>query len=329
MNTEDLIRDALRRQADLAPPPGPVLAALHRPRRRRKPLYLVLATAGTAAVVAIAATTFSRPTADAPPAGSNRPPFSTVTGSPSPTGVPSGKLVSLEYAPTWLPDGFVEWRRSLFDHGWQRTWRQAPPDHSPSAPALTFEITRGSIGSLLESADEPANRTTVNGAPGVYTDDGLRWQVADKLVLTVNLDNVPDARGTIRRIAESVRPDRRQIRVPVSFGGSTRFTVSANSRDDWTASTDVSYRDGRYMAMLHSVAHVGSSPRTVTALGREASYEEAGGGVLTIPLAPDRFLSVGGLGLSGFQQPVPVETLTEVAALVEVDLGVDLSWLGV
>ncbi|MEO6089822.1 MAG: hypothetical protein ABIQ18_42610, partial [Umezawaea sp.] len=93
MNTDDLIREALFKQADRAPAPGPTLAALRRPqRRRRAPLFIAVAV--TAAVLAAIALTVTRPVVEtAPPA--------TSTTAPAPS-APSLDA-RLRYRPDWLP----------------------------------------------------------------------------------------------------------------------------------------------------------------------------------------------------------------------------------
>ncbi|WP_433265158.1 hypothetical protein ACQPZF_37130 [Actinosynnema sp. CS-041913] len=306
MNTEDLIRDALRRQADLAPPPGPVLAALHRP--RRKPLFLVVATAVTAAVVAIAATALPRPSADVSVGRVDR-----IT----PPGANARTWVGLEYQPTWLPDGFTERWRSYIGGSWTRNWQRG----SDGAASLRFSVTK----SDLDALDASTTRTTVNGAPGYYSHNGLHWQVKPDRMLSVWLGDGADSRETLRRVAESVRPDLTLVVVPVSFKGSTDFSIDAVSPDDWTAMVEVPSGDAQYLIRLHSVDRAGGAPRAVTALGREAAYWEERGGVLTIMLAAGRYLSVGGGKLS---QVASVEELVEAAGLVKFEQYPDLGWIG-
>ncbi|MBY8847930.1 hypothetical protein [Saccharothrix longispora] len=280
--TEELLRDALELRAERTPPPGPVLAALHRPRRPRKPLFLVLATAATAAAATVAITTVTtRPVAEtAPPAIS-----ATSTSAPA----PAVRTVSLEYSPTWMPPGFAERLRSYAAYSVERGY-EGP---GGSTQAITFGVRFQDVELLTDRMAEaaPADRTTVRGAPAFYFGDLLYWQPEPTRFLSLSPQGVADPRAVVKQIAESTVRDDRPVPVPVSVKGSTEFSLHGTGPDRWTAQAGGEHRGRSYAVHLGSDDGQVGEPRRTTALGRPASfYPERG--VLVVELRPAQYLVV-------------------------------------
>ncbi|MFD1148428.1 hypothetical protein [Saccharothrix hoggarensis] len=319
-DTESLIRDALRMRADQAPPPGPVLAALRRPRKSRTSFLLVLAAAATAAVVAVVATAVGRPTAESPPATSVEIPIE-----------PTIPTVSLGFSPTWLPEGFTE-RQRLVDPATytRRTWEQGESTAKATNPSLEFTVqpaneSTGAMADAIANALE-AYRVTVNGAPGVVSGaTTVLWQPEPEVYLSVTLRNIPDARTTAVRIAESVRPDPGPVRLPVSLGGSRGIQAHGGLPEGWQAST-TGVHDGVTYNVLLSRRPYGfeGSPTMTTARGLTARYYAADGGHLVVELRPDVHLQVSGIGV----RAAGLAELTAAAEAVVVDPEPDLAWAG-
>lgn len=318
-DTEKLIAEALRVRAERTPPPGPVLAALHRPRRTRKPLFLVLATATTAAAVAVTVTTVTRPAAEpAPPAAS----ITTSAVDPGPA-VPT---VPLEYSPTWLPEGFTEWQRAYTPSGPERSYHQADV-RQPVAPEIVFGVRARDTAQLAASMANaaPEDRVTINGAPGFHLADHLYWQVREDRFLVVTTREVADARAVARRVAEAVRPDQRVVRVPVSVRGSTDFTITDLGHMGWDVSTAVEHNGRDYSVGVTSKRPSANTWREVTAMGRSARYQHYGNGVLMVSLGPELHLAVA-RAVPVIDEVAPVEELAEAAALVTVDPEPQVHW---
>ncbi|QFZ23144.1 hypothetical protein [Saccharothrix syringae] len=317
-DTEKLLTEALRLRAERTPPPGPVLAALHRPRRTRKPLLLVLATAATAAAVVVTVTTVARPAAEpAPPAAS----IPTTAVDPGPA-VPT---VPLEYRPSWVPDGFVEWQRSYASYGSERHYHRPGADE-PLAAQIGFSVRTGDTAQLAATmaGAAPEDRTTILGAPGFYAGDQLYWQVREDRFLSVTTQGVPDARTVARRFAEHVEPDDRRVRVPLSFAGSTAFTTSELGDPGWSTRVDAEHRGRRYIVALTTMTPAKTGEREVTARGRTAWYTETPAGSLSVPMGPGLRLTVSGWDAD--RGPASAGELVEVADLVVVDPEPQARW---
>lgn len=317
-DTEKLIAEALRLRAESTPPPGPVLAALHRPRRARKPLFLVLATAGTVAAAVVAVTTVARP-----PVAEQAPPAVPIPTAERADPAPTVRTVALEYNPTWLPEGFTQWQRSNASHGSERSYQRAGAPNSV-ASLIGFRVHRDAVDALAASMETALDRVTVAGAPGFFSGDGLYWRVGADRFLSVTVQEVPDARTTALRVAESVRPDDRVVRVPVSFGGSTDFTISDMGADNWSAQGTAKHEGRDYVVSLSTAPYLANAAREMTVRGRPARYYQVSGGLLNVDLGAGRHLGVS--NSSPVHGVAPPEALAEVAELVVVDPEPQADW---
>ncbi|CAL9332998.1 hypothetical protein SUDANB95_00109 [Actinosynnema sp. ALI-1.44] len=312
-DTESLIRDALLRQAERTPPPGGVLAALHRPRRSRKPLFLALATAATATAVAVAVTAIPRPavTADAP-AGQS------VVETPAPTtsAAPDATL-SLEFSVSWVPEGLTERHRSFSEAGVQRMWGKTM---GLAGQSVRFLVAPG--GELPGTATDP-----VNGAPASLTENAMHWRVGGR-VLSADIQGVPDVQTALRRFAESVRPDPTRFAPPLRGEGLSSLNYLVKDTGDWSIGGVVERGDKKYSLGLDSAKTPVPWPITTTTqhtvLGHPAVYEDGRYSSLTVTLAPQRLLAVSTLK----DVHAPVEELAAVLEEVEYELNPDMSWIG-
>ncbi|XVS63618.1 hypothetical protein ACQPYE_36010 [Actinosynnema sp. CA-299493] len=334
--TETLITDALHHRAERTPPPGTVLAALHRPRPTRKPLMLVLAAAATtAAAAAVVVATVGGPTAGQAPAARQL----TTTAAPVPVAdVPTR---ALEYRPGVMLDGYTERERTI--GGWGTSRLYAPGSTAPGSPLVRFAVFTTITDDMAPKvANAPVgDRTTVGGATAAWFGDNLYWNVAPGRVLSVGLENVTgvDVRAQTRRIADSVVADPTSMRVPFSLNEYPYVEVRGSSAADWVIAGTSSVDDVGYDVELLRTAEVpaGSTPTTVG--GNPAHYSADGFGLIAVQLTPDfqvrvkphEYKAVNGKpapppGLE--TEHAPVEVLTRVAAALAVDTDPDVAWIG-
>ncbi|NUS66658.1 MAG: hypothetical protein HOQ46_23755 [Saccharothrix sp.] len=336
MDTEDLVRDALRVRAEQAPPPGHVLAALRRPRRSRKPMLLAVA-AGTAVVaVAVVATTVGRPAAEAPPAGGGSTlPTTTTTTAPTATR-------TLGYSPTWVPDGMVE-RTRWFDPAQhtERGWRARVDSGQSGTPMLDLRIPYdGNAVQVLR--EEIANatgeaRVMIGGRPASITDPAEDTTLPDARVVLnpepgtyveLTLLNAPDVRATALRVAESLRPDTAPVRPPLSLGGSAAFEASADGTGNWGVSVTGQIGGAGYSATLTTSLPVDLkggptvTPVPATARGVTGEYIGERNGYLRLTLGPRQYLLVAGNGPA----TAPAEALIAAAEALVIDPDPDVAW---
>ncbi|MEJ2856497.1 MULTISPECIES: hypothetical protein [unclassified Saccharothrix] len=318
-DTESLIRDALLRQAERTPPPGSVLAALHRPRRSRKPLFLALATAATAAAVTVAVTAIPNPAAEnaSPGAAQSEVPTEKPATTSAPAG-PVGQTVSLEYAASWVPEGLFETSRSFSEGRIQRIWAK---NHGMTGGSVVFEVSPP--GEKLPEGES----TTFNGGPAVRTEESLHWQLAGR-TLSVRVQGLGDPEAVARRFAESVRPDPARYTAPLRVEGMTTLNYLVKAADDWSIGTVLDPGGRKYSVMLATKKVTPLWPVTTTtpvkALGHDAVYEDGRYSSLTVTLAPDRLLSIGTLK----DDHVPAEELAAVLQQVIFEQDPDMSWVG-
>lgn len=344
MDTQDLIKDALRLRAEQAPPEGNVLAALHRPGRSRRPLFPAI-TAATGAVaiaaVAVVATSSLRPVADAPPAGQGtdtRPPAPATTAASTTPAVPQ----TFGYAPTWIPEGLVERNRS-FDPEREtlRGWSHHTPNGQSGTPMMSLRIPHPEDAKRAlrqEIVNAPAgDRVEVDGKPAVITDPAEDTTVPDaRVVLNPAPDvyveltvlNAPDVRTTALRVAESLRPDPTPSRTPLSIGGSVAFHAGTTGEGTWGVATTGEIDGVGFSANLSNriapplKGGPGVAPVAVTARGVPAEYIGEQNGYLRIDLGPNLHLLVGGNG----PHTESAEALIAAAEAIVVDPNPDMSW---
>jgi hypothetical protein len=339
MDTEDLIRDALRTRAEQTPPPGHVLAALRRPRRSRKPLFLAVTAATAVAAVAVVATTVGRPAAEAPPAGQGTtlPTTTTKTTATAPTAA-----TTLGYSPTWVPDGMVE-RTRWFDPAQQtqRGWRPLVPSGQSGTPMLDLRIPYDDSAKQV-LRNEIVNATgdasvMIGGKPASITDPAEDTTLPDARVVLnpepgtyveLTLLNAPDVRATALRVAESLRPDPAPVRPPLSIGGSVAFEASADGTGDWGVSVTGELGGVGYSATLNTKVPValkggpGVAPVPVTARGVTGEYIGEQNGYLRLTLGPRRHLLVAGNGPG----TASAEALIAAAEALVIDPNPDVAW---
>lgn len=330
-DTESLIRDALRLRADQAPPEGAVLAALRRPGRSRKPVFLAV-TAATAVAVAVVATTIGRPVAETPPGDRSTTVLTTATTPATVT------PIGLEHSPTWLPDGFVETRRWFGDDvSTLRDWTGRPASAGFPPPRANLVIKQAEAQERdveQRIAGGPAaDRVMVNGAPGLFSNDTsgpdesngtLSFTPAPDVYAVLSLYATPDVRATLLRIAESVRPDPTAVRPPLSVGGSSPYLVEVTDKG-WMAQVTGQVDGVAYLAVLgpaprgQSKSGFQEQPRPVTARGLPAEYLVSS---LTVRLRPDLYLTVKALD----QGVASAEEMIAAAEAVVVDPDPDVAW---
>ena len=338
MGTEDLIRDALRARAEQTPPPGHVLAALHRPRRSRKPLFLAITAATAVAAVAVVATTVGRPSAEAPPAAGSTLP---TTSAPTTTTTPAVPQ-TLGYRPTWVPDGMIERTRWVDQDGnIQRGWSHRVPSGQSGTPMMELRIPhRDETKQVLRQEILGAtgdSQVVIGGARGVITDPGQDATAPDARVVVnpepgtyieLVLFNAPDVRAAALRVAESLRPDPTSSRPVLSIGGSTAFDANADGAGEWGVSTTGEIDGVGYSATLRTTPSVplkggpGVAPVPVTARGVPGEYIGEQNGYLRLTLGPRQHLMVAGNG----PDTASAEALIAAAEAMVIDPNPDMAW---
>jgi hypothetical protein len=342
MDTESLIEDALRLRAEQAPPEGNVLAALYRPKRSRKPLFLSLAAAtGAVAIAAVAVVTTSniRPSTEAGGQNTVVPTTTTTTAATSAPNVPA----TLGYSPTWLPEGMVERDRMLhWDERTQRGWTHSVPNGQSGTPMLSMAIehsdaAKQTLHNRIANASGDS-RVTINGKPAEITDPRQDTTNPDAEVvlnpepgvyIQLTLLNAPDVRASALRIAESLRPDPTPVRAPVSIGGSADYEATAGGDGKWAVSATGEINGVGYSATLnnHLPPNLKNEPRTwvpTTARGVPAEYLGDMNGYLRLQLGPQLHLLIAGNG----PNPASMEALVAAAEAIEVEPNPDMSWAG-
>jgi hypothetical protein len=196
VNIDDLIRDTVRSQEELAVDPDRVRAGLpaRAARRQRVRTRAMLATVAAGVAVAVAV-----PVVILGDSG-------TVVTATAPQAT-----LALEYGPTWLPDGLVENFRgaTYFIPGVTRMWRSTAPESADRPnPGLTMLVRPASPDDV-----DRAPNVDINGVPGYFGEGSVIWEVGDtKFVIA---GRFPDA--DMLRIARSVKPDPTRMRLPVQF----------------------------------------------------------------------------------------------------------------
>ncbi len=358
----DLIRAALALQADRAPDPGPVLAALAvRPQRTRRLVGVPRSAVGVAAGLATAAAVAGIAVVAGPGPASvpapSRPAAPATAASP---GVAAAQLAApLRYSPSWLPDGLQEYERGLSlvpaGHTLNRTWvRRTPPQWQPGGARLDLVVrSKPSI----PASDGVA--VTVGGLPGRYVGGGrgdqkilLEWQPQRGVWLVLAQVGLGLDRGDVLRIAESMRPDPGAYGLPVQVGpaqrrGFAHFSTKVDGRGGWRAEVALPTLTVRLGTTGERDAPTWGQPVRVG--GRQARYTVVPGNPrtawLVVPLDGGRVLTLvswpqaqaplpdkGGTGMTGaIEVNGPVLSEAEMVAVAEtVDTTVvpDITWGG-
>ena len=254
--TEDLLRQALRQQAERAVDPDRVRAAL--PARAARRIRRRYGSLAGGLVAAAALTAFAVPVLSLDDAGSGRgadgiaapgpPPAS--ASAPTAPGMPDA--VAMRYKPTWLPAGLRERARQLavgpgnpYD-GPVRIWKRAgaPAGFDTGGSRLEF----AAIG-LKDGNDQFGDEGTavdINGRPGrlagADSSDGkayVHWLIDPQTVVFIHNVGLDLTRDDLLRIARSVRPDPATVAMPLRFGwlpdGMAPFSArfAGDSATDW------------------------------------------------------------------------------------------------
>jgi hypothetical protein len=316
---DDLIRDAVRRQEEMAVDPDRIRAALpaRAARKARVKRTRMLVTVAAAASVAVAVpTVVLRGSADVGVATSPTAPSSAApsTGSPGSTTAapsPGAATAPLRFKPTWLPPGLTEWQRSVpltSEHpkvGVIRTWKTTPADEianlglnaypspqdkvPPAPPPILVNPDGNSRG---ERRDLPGRSIEINGKPGYY--DGrttITWQVDPETKLMLTAPELGLSEDDLFRIARSVQPDDTRLHLPLHTGPlpggvSALFaTVEGESPDSWEASLFAERTMAAYVSVRYGTIDPGSAAggEAVTVRGVAARLAKPTGDTSTRP----------------------------------------------
>jgi len=251
---DDLLRQALQRQAERAVDPARVRAALPaRAARRARRRYGSLAVGLTAAA---ALAVFAVPVLGLDDARSGDPAASPVPADTPSTSAAAAPLtpdsVALRYRPTWLPSGLRERARTVplgpgnaYD-GPVRTWKRADAAGGTDKGGSRLEF--GAIG-LKDGANQfgdGGRPVDINGRPGrlVGSADSksyVHWLIDPQTVIFVNNVSLGMSDEDLLRVARSVQPDPVQLAIPVRLrwlpAGMKPFSaeVAGDSAARWQA----------------------------------------------------------------------------------------------
>lgn len=231
-DTEQLIKEALGKQAERTPHPGPTLNALRRKHKRQRNSIFLIATAGMAAVVLIFAGVIASDRY-APPNSND----AAAVLMPDKSGG-----VALKYAPHWLPDGFVEGARRISGGHVTRTWVPSDaPENAVDGGGPTV-----SVGSSANYPDTAGwQDVAVRGLEGHVRVDGqtatVAWKAQDALVVSVR--GVGEVRETALRVADAVRADAKLVHQPAfRLNGEPAAEMGGTGPADWVARADTPAR---------------------------------------------------------------------------------------
>lgn len=365
-NIEDIVRLAQQRQADRAPDPERIRAALptraaRAARRRRDGTAVAIAAAVAVTVAVVVPVVVLRDGSGGSP--SSVAPPSTAAGSA--TAVPSTAMTVIagpvRYRPTWLPTGLVEGARQVDVGptgqitGVTRTWKRTAITHSNDlgGPRLWIgHAVREPAGSGNDGKAVDINgRSGVYHAPSVDDDKSyVEWSADAGRVVTVSQHNLSLTEQDLLRVARSVQPDPAEVKIPVRLGHLPDglilhgATLMGDSPTSWSAlingveavSADTEDKTGPDNKRSRSLTvEVGA---TTTAA--------AGGETLTVGGHPARLVG------RGSEMPGPWESwdlvvelgrgrlltiggsglkraeMLAVGEAVEIDAQPDLAWLG-
>jgi len=212
MITDAQLRSALAEMAGRAPDAERIrdgLAARARAHRQRRALLLVggaaaVAAAGGAVGLGVLRDKRSNGPGDGPPAPNLPAP------SPGPPAGVGNVLVPMHHRPTWLPEGFGEFRRGANILGNRliqtRAWRPAAQVSSSSLDGPYIELFVTPDAELA-----PGQPVLVNGHPGQIGTEGqmamVGWPLAPGFSLAVVVLEMEQPGDIALRIARSVVPD--------------------------------------------------------------------------------------------------------------------------
>jgi hypothetical protein len=333
--TEDLIKDALVRQAGRAPSSERVLAGLRPPvSQSRRPMVLA-AVAAVVIAIAVGIPFVLKPAEPAAPTT-----FPAVASAGS----------NLKYGATWLPDGFRERFRASDSAGWGqvRNWT-----NGPMIISLGVNSTRNPMWTdAAASIESGYDKTDIGGVTASYSriDGGanLTWMPEPGTVLLLTLRGVPDMRTVAVGVAGSVRPDGvSPVSAGLEFGrlpaglASTGSQVGGVSPDTGEGKIAASGGSTTLTASLSRVpVPKQSMGQPVMVRGRQGGYvapikgfDGYSDGVLSVELDGGRWLVLRSpqiISAGGEQLPTPLGSadLVSIADSLTISATSDHSWIG-
>jgi hypothetical protein len=330
---EDLLRQALQRQAERAVDPARVRAALpSRAARRTRRRFGSLA-AGLAAAAAL--TAFAVPVLgldDAPTGGTGAGPAASPSASasaPAPAQV-TPEAVAMRYKPTWLPAGLRERARTVpvgpgnaYD-GPVRIWKPAGAEGGTDKGGSRLEF--GAIG-LKDGANQFGDfgrQVDVNGRLGrlvgsADTKSYVHWLIDPQTVIFIHNVSLGLSDDDLLRVARSVQPDPGQLPIPLRLGwlptGMAPFSaeVAGDSASRWqveiTAMGQPPAGPPAQPTAAKDKEGASSGERWIYARLGPATDAPAGGEAVDVGGRPARVVARAGEG------PVPFEHTYVVVAL--------------
>lgn len=296
-DTEQLISEALKRQAERAPQPGPTLSALRRPARKRSrsSIFLMVGTAAAAAAVLFTAGLL---VGKGPGPDSGAAALHTGVVTPSTT---------LKYEVGWLPDGFVEVSRTVTKDGVTRVW-------STGADAVSL-----TTGAAAPAGYESWDRVPMRGdVVSVRVEGPLATVVLsapDTVIVSVR--GGPDVRGVALTVAASVRPDGQSVvGSALHYQGMSVPKVWGSSPSEWTS--EITFDPFTARVSTHPPDLTGGT--SVKVRGEQGTF--VAGSAPTLAVLDDGVWLV----VTGHQ--ATKDQLVEFANDVKVDPKPDYSWLG-
>jgi hypothetical protein len=299
-DTEELIASALARQADRAPHPGPIVHALAKRRHRSwRTLVVIVVAMLVTGGISVPLALQSSPDQPAP------------TPAPDPVPRDTSSGVPMAYMPTYLPQGYVETRRTTSESGDSqvRTWTKGNSD----VYLMAIGPTHRDQPKCLQAST--GARSVEQGAPTHITWDAHGWC----LQLTADASVSAAER---QKIVESVKPDEMaMVRSPVRFDSLPSFLtdwfmdVSSGPLVDIRVLTNASGRDNRAIEITIAPRQVLDQRKVPASVGHLVTERDLGDGrVMRVHFsgAPDDFTSQEREQILGAIQVVPV----------------DYSWLG-
>ncbi|MEV4317024.1 hypothetical protein [Actinocrispum sp. NPDC049592] len=316
MSTEELIKDAFRRQAGRAPDHMRVLTRVlaRTAKRRSRALLYSLIGAGVAVAVAVPIVLVRAPVAL--PVGPAPAVRTTSPAKPLP-----GEVMPFQLG--YLPDRLVESEREvLADGSLRRTW-----DGPPGSPHLVFERSGPNV---VHGSHTPVVVQISAGVEGFFTGDDtqaeLVWAPDGRTPLYLMSRSLPGARDELVKLARSVRPDGvTVIPAPVRFGwlpedakGTAPQSVSGTA-DHWDVRVTSS---GRRTVGVQITTRPPQMPGMGVVVrgkqGRIGPNPEAPN-ALVVEYDTGRWLIVSGLA---------PDELVRVAGTLEISDGLSFPWLG-
>lgn len=255
---EEMIRQALQRQADRALPVDRIKAALptstaRRTRRSRFRAGAGLAAATVAVGAAVAVPVLGlAPDSRPPTAGRQQavppPQAPAAPGQAAPGQAPSAPL-PLRFRPTWLPSGFTE-RSRIVMAGEAPTvvqaWKKSPPTAPMSIGGARLELTVQPAPDDANPVGDVGTEVDVNGRTGrlVGELDGdgksyLVWMPDNATVLSVQHIGAGVSQAELLRFARSVRPSPAVQEAPLRAGwlpAEMRLSPSVEIMGNWRTS---------------------------------------------------------------------------------------------